>query len=341
MIILEILFKKNMALELICSLKRYAQHDKLTDRFESSNHRTSEEMLDWIEHTRTHLSSFMDKEIKELFGTNNIYFATLCLLIMRNNIDGTDKLLNFIDKMDAVTLFETLCEIFELDKNLTQDRLQARLSESFDNDKITIMTELINHNDETLDRIKMLIPKYYKLIFRDIEKSIEEILDLQIPKQERLFSKLGTHYTNTVLGVEKDFLENFNKIIMYISHFHEYLAIIFEREMGNCLPGIIGYQLESKLDKTRISENRKLLFKVLSDEKRVEILQLVSKRSWYGNELAKHLGITTATLSYHVAKLFNLDIITFQEGENKRLYYKLNKERLKELFENSLKDIIE
>lgn len=66
------------------------------------------------------------------------------------------------------------------------------------------------------------------------------------------------------------------------------------------------------------------------DPKRLEILRLTAQRPWYSTELARHFDLKPATLSYHIAKLVEADLITLTKGEQRRFYYSLNKETVKE-----------
>ncbi len=103
---------------------------------------------------------------------------------------------------------------------------------------------------------------------------------------------------------------------------------------------VYGYKLEKGLDDKVRRKNSKAFFKVLGDEKRVEVLRLISRRKWYSNELAKHFKLTPATMSYHISKLIGLGLVDFESGEQNRLFYRINKKRLKEMFDDALKDIL-
>jgi len=73
-------------------------------------------------------------------------------------------------------------------------------------------------------------------------------------------------------------------------------------------------------------------FKVLSDPNRIEILKLLSQRSWFGQELAEQLNITPATISYHMSFLQKIGAVTFNRADN-RSYYTLNNSKLIKHFE--------
>jgi DNA-binding transcriptional ArsR family regulator len=72
--------------------------------------------------------------------------------------------------------------------------------------------------------------------------------------------------------------------------------------------------------------------KLLADEKRFEMIQLLGKKPWYGHELAEALNITPPTISYHISSMMELGLI-FLEKESNRTYYHLDKDKLKQLLQ--------
>nr|WP_274601606.1 metalloregulator ArsR/SmtB family transcription factor [Clostridium rhizosphaerae] len=70
--------------------------------------------------------------------------------------------------------------------------------------------------------------------------------------------------------------------------------------------------------------------KVLGDKRRVDIVKMLSHKPYYGYEIAAKLELTPATVNYHINLLMDAGILTFDREENK-VYYTLNKDRVKEL----------
>lgn len=67
--------------------------------------------------------------------------------------------------------------------------------------------------------------------------------------------------------------------------------------------------------------------KLLSDKSKVDILELVSQRPCYGKELANALGLSTATISYHVNALLKAGCLKAEVISNK-VYYSIDIEKL-------------
>ena len=63
--------------------------------------------------------------------------------------------------------------------------------------------------------------------------------------------------------------------------------------------------------------------KAISDSARRGILQLLKEGRKSAGEIAEHFDLTGATVSYHLSKLKNADLITEQKYKN-FIYYELN-----------------
>lgn len=72
--------------------------------------------------------------------------------------------------------------------------------------------------------------------------------------------------------------------------------------------------------------------KLLSDKSKFEILCYIRDKSAYGAELAKHLNLTTATISHHMNALFQSGLIKI-EKVNTKAYYQIDKKRLIEILD--------
>ena len=63
--------------------------------------------------------------------------------------------------------------------------------------------------------------------------------------------------------------------------------------------------------------------KAISDPARRDILQMLKGGKKSAGEIGEHFNLTGATVSYHLAKLKNADLITEQRYKN-FIYYELN-----------------
>ncbi|HSP46728.1 MAG TPA: winged helix-turn-helix domain-containing protein, partial [Clostridiaceae bacterium] len=67
--------------------------------------------------------------------------------------------------------------------------------------------------------------------------------------------------------------------------------------------------------------------KILSDSSKFEIIRFCHKKPSYGQEIADHLKISNATVSYHMQQLINASYVTVQVDMNK-VYYKTSIEAI-------------
>lgn len=76
-------------------------------------------------------------------------------------------------------------------------------------------------------------------------------------------------------------------------------------------------------------ENERLLMvlKTLSDKSKFEILRVCKDNPMYGQQVATHLQITTATASYHLNALVNMGYLSLNVKAN-RIYYQSKPERI-------------
>lgn len=103
---------------------------------------------------------------------------------------------------------------------------------------------------------------------------------------------------------------------------------------------IIGGGTDQRIRSQSARDKANTFFSCLGDAKRLEILRLTAQRPWYSTELANHFDVKPATLSYHMNKLANADLISIVKGGQRRFYYSLNKEAVKEYLGYAAQDLI-
>lgn len=81
-------------------------------------------------------------------------------------------------------------------------------------------------------------------------------------------------------------------------------------------------------DEQTLLAHTQVVLKHLSDKSKFEILMYISKnKRAYGSELAKHLNLTTATISHHMNTMMTEGLVSLEKIDN-RVYYSLNKDAL-------------
>lgn len=100
-----------------------------------------------------------------------------------------------------------------------------------------------------------------------------------------------------------------------------WIGILFGDELD-----ILGGEKKSIPDTQQIIR----IMKLLSDKSKFDILCRISNEAAYGNQLAKELKLTAATISHHMNTLMTEGLVTIQV-EEKKVYYRLDKENLKRI----------
>lgn len=82
------------------------------------------------------------------------------------------------------------------------------------------------------------------------------------------------------------------------------------------------------------------VLKLLSDKSKFEILSYTKEKPAYGSELAKHLNLTTATISHHMTGLVTAGLVEMKKEEN-RIYYLANKKVLGDVLDYCRRVLVE
>lgn len=74
------------------------------------------------------------------------------------------------------------------------------------------------------------------------------------------------------------------------------------------------------------------ILKIMSDPSKFEILKMIKDEALYGQQIAKAMDLSTATISHHTSKLIDHGLLEVK-AENNRVFYKANKQQIKRLLE--------
>ncbi|MFM1524142.1 MULTISPECIES: winged helix-turn-helix domain-containing protein [Helcococcus] len=203
-----------------------------------------------------------------------------------------------------------------------------------DTQKFLLVKLSMNVNNIIDDIIKMLIDlenimkKYFYLIENYFKTSFASVENKNL-RDTKLWQELKNHN-----------IENMNgNLIFYSSIFLSYnynvslLSSMDNDKESDFLVGIgiLPYLLdEYKINEEQKNEKIKGVIKILTDDKRLEIINLLSKNEMYGKEIADALGITTATVSHHINNLIQNKIVNTRT-EGRKMYFSLNKKTFLEI----------
>lgn len=196
--------------------------------------------------------------------------------------------------------------------------------------------ECADNLEETKQRLLLIFKQVYKSVFINIETEVLAIIENHSKSYEALLN------INPVEFVKKYFLNIFDPVnnewkYKIKVHFSLFLIMGFQfislhdciEKEGRCLLGIhTNDMFKSKNMKDKLDK----FSRALADERRLNIIKLLSEKPCYGYEIAGKLNLTPATINYHMNFLLLADLLILEKVDNK-VYYTLNKENLKELFD--------
>ncbi|MDN5352047.1 MAG: hypothetical protein PWQ12_967 [Clostridiales bacterium] len=176
---------------------------------------------------------------------------------------------------------------------------------------------------------------FYETVYKKIKGDIDAFCTEGVAFYQKIYEENPEQFFNRYLGGGQPYGA---KDEIHISFFtqiglHDYESKWEKRHLF--LLGIRHAELLEGLDPVN---QIAYYHKVLSDPKRIELIGLISKRPYYGQELASALGLATSTTSYHLNMLMDLNLVSTSRNK-KKVYFRFNREayeHFNDLFESHL-----
>ena len=297
---------------------------------------------EWLDHVDSSISHLFRNDF--LFVTDEAYrLVDICLhLVLMENLDTPLELIEALKVVDTDVMIAVVYKFYELDAPLDDEqKLKKAITESFSEDTASSFLQLKKHPRQFRDRAVIVLKEFYHEFYEPFEKTVYDFMDTRLAVHHQLFDKDPVHFINTIgIGDYSKAIELHKIILIYVSYFLDVGVLYFTH--NETLVMCSGQTIEHKFENGKAKPSYASFFKALSDNKRIEILKLTSKRPWYNKELADYFHLSTATLSYHLNLLLDLRVLNFEPSiVNNRYYYTANKEEIEKLFEEVLEYLIE
>ncbi len=267
---------------------------------------------------------FVDMNMK----TKDIFINPTCIFKSKD-LDEYFKYLNQQSEDDLrISIFEQL-EFEELINYKEESYLNIALEKIekmyFNGDEKWYLLSLIKDPKYYIKKFSNLI-KEYSPLYEGIKKKYWKVYKEFVQWIDEKLSEQGIDFIDEYLSFinlkQNDEVHLNYSIFDLISSYnfgdrsiHIFIGLIFER------------YVEEEKNKNDIDKHLNI-YKVLSDKTRFDIIKILIKNESYGQEIAEQLGITTATVSYHMDFLFGASLVTIQR-KSRRLYYSINKEQIR------------
>lgn len=355
MIKADINFDTNPVYEMLVSLNRIADSDQMEHSyFENAGYSAHPRMTEILQEIKGSLPMFHQQEIAFFFG------KPVCSLLWELAIsegirdihqlavkfaalpedEGLKHLLS--DAIEILCMEEgELCKDENTIENILADRaaFEQRLADCpgmspADREKAL---EILRYPGDARQRLVHLLERYAQVFAPYVEEL--EALDLaEVQKSREACLANAEDFIINYLKISAKILEPAKRIDLIPNAFSEILTYVLQPKKDHFVL-IYGTFISKKRSREKRSEERKQFFKVLSEEKRVEIIKSLAVKPAIGSELAKQVGLTGATASYHLTMLLGIGLVGY-ERVGQKLHYTLNKELLKDLFDKAYQDLV-
>ncbi len=338
---MEVLYNK--ALEFFGFLSIYIEQkiEKERDEYNIPPNQRLQEIFDEVDRE---ISPFLKHDIELFFNKMFLILWILFYMIRKYEIESDEMLFKTYkgfsdDEFCKIILGHLHIEDMPVEKVTQKDINDGILANFFHpaRGQAKMIYQLLNDPGEWRQRIVDTLEKFHDqhyLQYRDELLTRGEAQAALFGKQLR---EDTVHVLDTVtLGHYKELLNHSEDVTVYLSYTYDRGFILSIKQ--NVI--LLGMTRESLLTSANRKLQTNLLFSALSDRKRIEILRLLGEREWFSNELAKHFGITPATMSYHLNKLLNSGLLSLRLGDQKKAYYRLNRENLINYLECARADLV-
>ncbi|MHB1455166.1 MAG: ArsR family transcriptional regulator [Saccharofermentanales bacterium] len=357
----EISINTNPVFEMLVSLNRIADCDQLEcNYFENAGYSSHPRMIAILQEIKSSLSMFYQQEI--IFFFSKPVCSLLWEFVISEEIRDVRQLpVKFAELSDEDGLKHLLFDIADIlcqqdgvtcqdgkdgqegkeEMNLLADRLafEQRLADcdslsSADRDKAL---EIIRYPSDAKQRLVRLLERYSQ-VFAPYVEELDELDRAEVAKSSDACHADTEDFISNYLKINADLMASATRIELIPNAFSEIITYVLQPDKDRFVL-IYGTFISKKRLREKLSEERKQFFKVLSEEKRIEIIKSLALRPAIGSDLAKQVGLTNATASYHLTMLLGIGLVDY-ERIGQKLHYILNKDMLKDLFDKAYQDMV-
>jgi DNA-binding transcriptional ArsR family regulator len=337
--------KHNLVVEYCYLLTRICNEEIFKNHPVIQHYRQDPDVRKVVDETRASISPLLKKDL-EYFIRN--FTGTITIPMVLTLEKGYLHPLEMIDAIEAMDPAEWLQYYFTLNdreenifgysdedlRKIIEEQIQPKWD--LPNRDHEIVLEFRKYVKESKEQIVQMYRRFYEQHFRQLEPMLMEKLKGIIEQHQTVLEEHPKEFMEEILWMKEEYYdqsENIEFTVTWIGELSHSVSVDKNKIMG-----IYGFGYLQRFDKAFIKMQTMKLFKVLSDERRLEILRMVGKKSRYATELAKELGLTKATVSYHMNLIIEQGLVTIRVEQN-RVYYDLNTERLNKQLLDVIRDL--
>lgn len=326
-------------IELLSAMFRIANHSKLNEQQE--NQVEGLPAIDqWVELKRKDLPDELLQELEIFFNKESFLGLTLIpQIIAEEAFTEVHTFFGLLHKLPLSDMFNAFTHSgyspdFDLeDYQNPKDVIQYLEKINLPKEEKWKLSYLIFDGERTKQRLIQLIERFYYQCFQQEEvfcHSKQEELKQQL---EREIAEGNTKDIIELLEQQGGTLDDDQNIYIFPSYFLDLTRIFsYIKPLDASMHGIGVRYFESHATDRGDKETLEAI-KVLTDERRFQVVQMLQKQAYYGYELAQALNVSNSTISHHLAALQSHRLVKAIRVENK-VYFELNKQELKNVMVN-------
>ncbi|GAA0466783.1 metalloregulator ArsR/SmtB family transcription factor [Alkalibacillus silvisoli] len=278
----------------------------------------------WVENVYDSISNEEKKELQVFFQKDShIAVSLLPYLYSRDALTSIEKLQGTILGMDEQQLVREIIKTSYEDDSIKSLPVMERIKHlTIPEEEKWKMIYFAHHPNEVKQRLSLLLKQMYERNYMNDEKQVLQELEqsIDVLKQNEYQSfihELASQHTTWNDRKRLIVVPSYSLNVGFISH---------DEADFNLL--IVGLKRFNVIRKMRDDKEVLELLKILTDERRFNMLRLLKRRAHYGYEIAQSLGISNSTVSHHLAILLNHGFVQSSRDENK-VYYSINQGEVK------------
>lgn len=329
----------NQALDLCCAVLQYVNWSRTTE-LKNSGYRISPELEQWQKNISAGIPRFLESDIKMIAGD---FIGLLFLpaeIALRENISSPAEMISALRALPDETLPELLFKSYATGKSYKtvknqpekiKKAIKAAGGTTRENEAELFLELCVNPGLFKL-RVADMLEQFYQLALRPHEGEVEQELSELLAEAQRVLDEDQHRFFSDYCRINRNSNDPLPRI--FISWYAEIDIIQLEE------PPVVIFGKSRKYFKAGEGLEPEQIYALLSDESRRKILKMLCRKPWFIRELAEEIGLTSATVSYHMSRLSELDLVRYEQGERKRVYYTADKAAVEKIFRTVKSDIM-
>lgn len=332
--------------DFLASMFRLNNNKKLTLQegdYPTKGLKPSEDIEKWVQEMKEKIPQQVQEEIKKFFHWETFFGMCLVRLIPSSNPQDVPEFIDYLRKLPVNEILKRFLSTgYAPDEATVQDLLDGKVDRvkfieevfSIPREQKWLLLQFLTDPEKMKRDLLRLFEWYYENIFVHEIDLVESVVSQAEKELEKNLRTYGNDYLKILLKTDYSRNTRIDKILIAISYYYEFSMFSSYGETTDVY--VIGYRYpKASVTAEHAVLSSVQLFKALADETRLNIIRLLAKGERYGRELARELGLSNSTVSYHLSLLIIHDLVTFERRDN-RSYYSLNVEKMKRIINDSL-----